>query len=301
MIDLHLHSTYSDGKLKPVEVAKKLVAARVKIASLTDHDTIDGTLKFNKALKKFGIIPINGVEITAYQDKIGLHILGLGIDIKNKLLLKIFARQAKERKRSFIKTIKLFEKARFIINQNKLSRLKKLKILSKPHIFDLIFSSSKNRELLESKFGFSSHFVPNRLPQSIFIDMFMSLPGQIAFVEKGGISCREAIKAIHKAGGLVVLAHPGIEIEFGKNKGKILKMIKKLIKFGIDGIESFSVALAKRKKISYFHKIAKKYKLIETVGSDDHDGSRIGTVKINQTIKKQLIKIFENKKHLAVL
>lgn len=280
MIDLHLHSTYSDGKLKPAEIVKKLVKKGIKIASLTDHDNIDGVREFNGAAKERGIVSVNGVEITAYYRGIGLHILGLGIDIKNKSLLKIFKRQAEERRNIFLKTVKLFKKAGFFINKRKFNALKQVSLLTKPHIFDLIFSTQKNQEILEKKFNFNKHLTSERAPQSIFIDMFMSLPGQLAYVKKNGRSCSEVIKAIHKAGGLAVLAHPGIEeIEFREKGIDIQKVIKELVRFGLDGLEVFSVALEKRKKIDFFHKIAQKYKLLETVGSDDHDGSRIEKVK----------------------
>lgn len=300
-IDLHLHSTYSDGKLKPAEVVKKLAKKGIKIASLTDHDNIDGTLEFNKAAKKFGISVLNGVEISSYQNGIGLHILGLGIDVKNKLLLKIFARQIKERRISFIKTIKCFKKAGLFVNLKKFNYFKKIKTLSKPLVFDLIWNQLQNHKIFKRKFGFENHSIAGRPPWSSFIDTFMNKHGQLAYVKKSGISCNEAIKAIHKDGGLAVLAHPGIEIEFTEKKANIENIIKKLIGFGLDGLEVFSVALAKRKKINYFHKIAQKYKLLETIGSDDHDGSSIGKVKVSTKKEKDLINFLKRKKHLSVL
>lgn len=300
-IDLHLHSTYSDGKLRPTEVVKKLAKKGIKIASLTDHDNINGTREFNRAAKKYDIIAINGVEITAYKNGIGLHILGLGIDIKNHELQNIFLKQTKERAIIFFKTVKLFKKAGFFINKRKFNTMKRVKLLTKPHVFDLIFGVQKNRELLEKKFKFSKHFIPERAPQSIFIDMFMSLPGQLAYVKKSGISYKEAIKAIRKTGGVAVLAHPGIEIEFMEKKADIQKVIKELVRFGIDGLEVFSVALEKRKKVSFFHRVAQKYKLLETIGSDDHDGSRIGKVKVSRKQEERLIEFLKSKKHLTVL
>lgn len=300
-IDLHLHSTYSDGKLKPAEVVKRLAKGGIKIASLTDHDNVDGTLEFYQAAKEHGVVPVNGVEITAYQNGIGLHILGLGIDVKNKLILKIFARQIKERMTSFIKTIKCFKKAGFFVNPKKFSHFKKIKTLSKPHVFDLIWNEPKNRLILKRKFGFENQQIAGRPPWSGFIDTFMNKLGQLAYVKKSGIGCNEAIKAIHKAGGFAVLAHPGIEIEFTEKKADIQKVIKELLRFGLDGLEVFSVALAKRKKVSFFHKVAQKYKLLETIGSDDHDGSRIGKVKVSAKQEKDLTKFLERKKHLPVL
>lgn len=300
-VDLHLHSTYSDGKLKPAEIVKKLRKKGVRIAALTDHDNIDGVPEFAKEAKKFGVTTLDGVEISSYQNGISLHILGLGIDVKNKLILKIFARQIKERRISFIKTVKCFKKAGFFVNPKKFSHFEKIKTLTRPHVFDLIWNQPENHKIFKRKFGFENQPIAGRPLWSNFIDTFMNKPGQLAYVKKSGISCNEAIKTIHKAGGLAILAHPGIEIEFTEKQADIQKVIKELVRFGIDGLEVFSVALEKRKKVDFFHKIAQKYKLLETIGSDDHDGSIIGKVKVSAKQEKDLIKFLERKKHLSVL
>ncbi len=287
IIDLHLHSNYSDGKFKPTEVAERLAVAGIKMAALTDHDTVAGTAEFNSAAAKLGIIPINGVEITAYHEGLGLHILGLGIDAKSLVLQKIFSKQAKERKRSFLKAVELFEKAGFIIDIKKLAKLKKIKTLTKPHIFDLIYGVAENQVIAKQKY----RLIERERLVGAFIDHFMSLPGQIGYVKKNGLTCQEAIKSIHQAGGKAILAHPGIEIEFKEGQADILEVISNLRAMGLDGLEAFYSTLSGSKRTINFYEVAKKYKLLATMGSDDHDGSRIGTVKI----KKHLVKVLAKK------
>ncbi|TSC74667.1 MAG: PHP domain-containing protein [Parcubacteria group bacterium Gr01-1014_44] len=289
IIDLHLHSNYSDGKFKPAEVAERLAAAGIKMAALTDHDTVAGTAEFNLAAVKLGIIPINGVEITAYHEGLGLHILGLGINAENKNLLRIFAKQAKERKKGFLKAVKLFRQAGFFIDVKKMSKILKLKNITKPHIFDLIYSMPKNRKLAKNKYNLAE----DERPIGVFIDQFMSLPGQIAYVKKDGIGYGEAIKAIHQAGGLAFLAHPGIEIEFRNGQKNIIKVIKDLKNQGLDGLEAFYSTLSGFDRTINFYEIAKKNKLMVSMGSDDHDGFRIGTVKVSPQFEKEIIKIWQ--------
>ncbi|MEX2053187.1 MAG: PHP domain-containing protein, partial [Candidatus Paceibacterota bacterium] len=104
-VDLHLHSNNSDGKFKPSEVVKRLAKSRVDFAVLTDHDSIDGSVEFAKSAARYGIKTTHGVEISASQNGIGLHILGYGIDIKDPRFKKLFKKQMAERKKKFLRAI----------------------------------------------------------------------------------------------------------------------------------------------------------------------------------------------------
>ncbi len=86
-IDLHCHSSASDGDHSPAHVAKRLADIGVTWASLTDHNTVDGQPEFQAALKRYAISCIPGVEIDARCPMGVLHILGYGIDIQNEPLL----------------------------------------------------------------------------------------------------------------------------------------------------------------------------------------------------------------------
>ena len=87
IIDLHIHTNYSDGNLSPKQVIDKALKNGITLISITDHDTIDA---YNDELynyaKSKNITIINGIEISTYVDKIGFHILGYGFDINNKEL-----------------------------------------------------------------------------------------------------------------------------------------------------------------------------------------------------------------------
>src|SRR3989344_2768173 len=110
-VDLHLHSNKSDGKFSPAGVVKKVAKHGIRFAALTDHDTTAGSKEFTKAAKQHGIKTIDGVEISADQDGVGIHILGYGINPNDKRLLNLFKKQASERRKFFEKYIALFKKA----------------------------------------------------------------------------------------------------------------------------------------------------------------------------------------------
>ncbi len=91
LIDLHTHTKYSDGDLSPDELVRLAIEKRVDTLAITDHDTIDGIKQIDKKdpfIKETGIKIINGIELTAKAPKGRMHILGYGIDLKNKELNK---------------------------------------------------------------------------------------------------------------------------------------------------------------------------------------------------------------------
>ncbi len=281
-IDLHLHSNNSDGKLKPSEVVKKLVKNKVGFAVLTDHDSVDGSIGFAKNAAQYGIKTVHGVEISASQDDIGLHILGYGINVKDTRLKNLFRKQLLGRKKKFLKTISLFKKAGLHIDRGKLKEILKLKNVGKPHIFSLIYSDPRNKEIFLKKYKFKE----DRRTQGRFIDLFMTFPGQLAHVKKDSIKCRDAIKLIHQTGGIAVFAHPGVELEL-KSKTVFIKILKELVSYGLDGIEAFSYAHTK-KQMAHYHKIARRFNLISTIGTDDHDGSRIGKLRVPPKLHQEI-------------
>jgi len=84
--DLHNHSYYSDGVLSPTEVVKLAHQAGCDLFSLTDHDTTDGIAEAQLEADSLNLNLVNGVEISALWQNMAIHILGLGIDIKNDIL-----------------------------------------------------------------------------------------------------------------------------------------------------------------------------------------------------------------------
>jgi len=291
IIDIHLHSNHSDGKLSPHEIITKLKNANIKFTSLTDHDTTGGSKEFKKLAEIAGIKSVDGVEISTSQNNIGLHILGYGININSRDLKNLFVKQQEQRKKAFVSYVNLFKKAGFKINQKKFNNFKKLKTIAKPHVFRLIFESSINRKILEEKFGFAK-IKESRKIQGMFIDKFMSYPGQLAYVKKRSITHERAIKLIRKSGGLAVLAHPGVENEVKPDQ--LIKLIKKLISYGLAGIEAYSFAHS-QSEMAYFHKLSKKLNLITTIGTDDHDGTLIGKLGTQKHAQNELIShLFKN-------
>jgi len=240
LINLHNHSTYSDGTLSPCALAKEASRAGIDYFSLTDHDTIGGWAEMGPALKEAGIKYCCGVEISTCQHD-NLHILGYGIDPESPALAA---------------SLEDFRGRRIVRIKKVLGLLKGLGIdisfedlpprgnrtVGRPQVADLI----KERKL-----------VPNR---SQAFKRYLAF-GAAAYVEPGGPTVSEAIRAIKDAGGKAVLAHPGA-------LGKALDL-PAWKEAGLDGIEAFYPAhtgAATRDFIS----LAARLGLFVTAGCDFH-------------------------------
>src|SRR3989338_2831305 len=283
IIDLHFHSIHSDGKLKVPEVVRNLKKCGIKVAALTDHDSTDGVREFRLLASKSGIGAISGVEISTLYENIGLHILGYGIYINHPGLKELFRRQSVERRRSFIETVKHFHRAGFYVDQRKFHYLRQLKTVTKPHIVALICDAQQNRHFLAQKFKFKVD--PNSMGR--FIDRFMSEPGQIGYFMKSKVYGQTAISLIHRAGGIAVWAHPGAEKEIGSQRN-LLRVLGGLKHAGLDGLECFSNAHSPKQR-KLFYNLSRRYKLIATIGSDDHDGKRRGKLHVAKPLQGELI------------
>lgn len=285
MIDLHLHSNYSDGKQPPAEVVANLAKKGISFGVLSDHDSVGGSKEFIREAEKAGIGTIPGVEMSAYELDAGIHILGYGIDIENKRLLNFFKGQQLERKKVFEKYVALFKKAGFKIDKKLYSEYRRAKSVTKAHVFKLIWSIPENQEICIKGYGLKEKkgAPPPFNFQNPFINALMTFPGQIAYARKKRVSAKEIIYLIHKIGGVAVWAHPGLEMEFTSNRNFFPKVFKNLLSYGIDGLEAYSTASSHtRKWIAYLNALAQKNKLIVTMGTDDHDGRRMGTLKVPQ-------------------
>jgi len=284
-IDLHLHSLYSDGKKSPKEVVAILARRHIQLAALSDHDTVAGIEEFQRSARVAGIVPVPGVEISVFYEGIGLHILGLGIDPRDAGLIRLFARQREERRISFGKTMERFRRAGFFIDRVKFEKIKRLPTVAKPHVFELLWGSLQNRKLLADRFDFQDS---GRSTMGKFIQRFTSVPGQIGYVRKNRVTMREAILLIHRAGGLAVWAHPGVEREIPKKQ--LPRVLKHFTRMGLDGIEVFSPAHTKG-EMAWLAKLALSYGFLASAGSDDHNGLRIGKLRLPKFAKNSLAKL----------
>jgi 3',5'-nucleoside bisphosphate phosphatase len=194
LIDLHLHTTASDGRLTPAALVERVHAAGITVMSVTDHDTVAGLGEVRRATLPRGITLVDGIEVTAVHDGRDVHILGYFIDPDHAGFAAFLQEQRLRR----------VERAREI--GARLARL------GAPLNVEALIAraarrpgTSVGRPMLARALVRAGYVAT---PHEAF-DRFLVL-GQPAFVPRTGKSPAAVIEVIHQAGGLASMAHPGV-------------------------------------------------------------------------------------------
>lgn len=242
--DLHTHSTYSDGSLKPGKLIEKAIKKGLDGIALTDHDTIAGIAEAVTAAEKQRFIFLPGIELTTDFGNSEAHILGYNFDHTNpKLLQKLDAilKSRNERARLIIKKL---NEARIPLSWEKVKAETNSRFIGRAHIYRALQSSG---------------LIPITAGREVF-GYYLGRNG-IAYVPHQEINAFEAIELIIEAGGIPVLAHPGRMADEA--------LISNFVKNGLQGIEAYYPTHT-MEQTEHYLKLAAKYKLIVTGGSDFH-------------------------------
>ena len=271
MIDLHLHTTMSDGTDSPDELVIKAKRKGLSVISITDHETVAGLAVAKKAGKKYGVTVIDGVEISAQYKGFEVHILGFNVNHKDKSLLELLVERRKSKKRRAKKMISNLKKCGVDISYSELMQLSD-ETINRSHIADLMVRKGYSKDFDDA---FNNFLVKDK-------------PG---FHKGEYLRLRDVVKAIKNAGGIAVIAHPCIYGDL--SYGDIEDMV---VKYGFDGIEVF-YPLATSLQIKKYKFIAKKYSLVMTGGSDYHGKKKkisLGAVDIPKKYESELLRVFLN-------
>jgi hypothetical protein len=245
VIDLHLHTTASDGRSSPDALVREAHAAGIRVMAVTDHDTIAGLDPAAAAASAAGIEFVAGIEITAVQDRRDLHMLGYFIDPRHPELGPFLARQRDERRRRIHVIAERLDQIGAPIDESSLLAGT-----------DAGTGRSLGRPLVAAALVAAGHAFD-------IADAFTRYlgEGRPAYVERAGAPPAEVIALIGRAGGLSALAHPG---KIGRDA-----IIPDLIAAGLSAIEVFhpdhSPADVRR-----YREIAERAGLLVTGGSDYH-------------------------------
>lgn len=265
-VDLHLHTTYSDGSYTPQELVKKAKKLGYTAIAVTDHDTIAGIEKSLDIGHKHDLEIIPGVEFNTLLTETEVHILGYFIDYQNKELKNLLEKIKRERRERIKKMIDLLKELyNFNITLDEIKEISADNILGRGHIARLL-----------TKKGYVKNW------EEVF-DKYIG-KGQPAYVKRKKITPFKAIDVIKKANGIPVIAHPGLI-----NDDNIVQQI---INYGIAGLEVYYLEHTKE-QIEYYHKLAKENSLLITGGSDCHgpknkDGLRLGKIRLDYSHLEEL-------------
>lgn len=247
MIDLHSHSTASDGSLSPSELVSYAASKGVTVLALTDHDTLDGLAECGTACKNSGITFVPGVELNIDWPTGEFHLLGLSLKAVSPsltALLKDLQESRIERNRKIVETM---NNDGIPVSFEALSKHYDTKSLGRPHIADFLV---KNKIVKTAQQAF---------------DRFLG-KGRPYYVGRQGLDLDEAISAIVDSGGIPVLAHP---MSLYVSWGKIEPVLTDLFARGIKGLEAWHPG-ARVAECMRLEEMGRKLGFFITAGSDFH-------------------------------
>jgi predicted metal-dependent phosphoesterase TrpH len=255
-VDLHLHTRYSDGTYTPDELAAAARRHELRAVALTDHDTMDGCPEMAAACEREELQFVAGSELTAEVDGVELHLLGYYMDANHAGLRQELERFQSVRQNRIREMVQHLNALGVPLRSESVFELANCQSPGRPHVARALVQEEHCRSLDEA------------------FERFLK-KGKPAWVPKFKISATDAIALIHQAGGVAVMAHPGL------NRSD--HMIPLLVEAGLDGLECFH-SKHSTSTTEHYMQLADRHRLAVTGGSDCHGRSKgkplIGTIKV---------------------
>lgn len=250
-VDLHTHSFYSDGTASPADLVQMAIVSKLRGIALTDHDTVEGIKEFLAHGHAHELELIPGLEISVTHRDLSLHVLGYGINHENMDLINWLLPLQQGRADRNEQIIKKLRKMGHDIRLEELEAISPCGQAGRPHIAQLM----KNKGIVQSTSDAFTLYLRK---------------GCSAWTARFSYSADESIDMIHRAGGVAVLAHPGI---LKQHTPALSLVIAELAERGLDGLEAYYPSHSPMLEKT-LRKLARKYQLVLTGGSDYHGNHR---------------------------
>lgn len=246
-IDLHVHSTYSDGTLTPEELVKLAKKQGLSAMALTDHDTIVGVPEAIEAGNKYGIEIIPGIELSSTYYSKEIHIIGLYINYKDVLFNEALENLRIIRNERNLKIIEKFKSFGIDISFDEMKELYGNAVITRAHFADYLLIKG---------------YIKNRVEA---FDRYIGENGP-CYIPREKLTPDQTIKLITQAGGVAILAHPTL---YHLGNAEMNKLLSYLCRAGLKGIEAIYSTHSLGEEIQ-IRKLAKENHLIISGGSDYH-------------------------------
>ena len=283
MIDLHVHTTASDGQYTPTQIIEKAAEKNIKVIAITDHDNVLAYDVANKYIKDNDLSDkiqvLRGIEVNTLYNDYEVHILGYFMDVNNSDFQNLIKTQQQARVKQTKEILALLAKKEGI--RIKFEDIKKLVApggsIGRPHIARAITSAGGTTNVMDA------------YAKYIHLD-------SPVYVQRKTVSPQDAVEIIYDAGGIPVIAHPHDLENMAEG------LIKDLMNYGLRGIEAYhrkhSPAM-----VEYFSSMAENFGLIVTGGSDFHAPNIMnGQIVLGKNFIPEWVydKLIEEKKRLDI-
>lgn len=251
-IDLHVHTTASDGTLTPAELVALAQEKGLKAVAVTDHDTVEGLPEALKAAGSRGFEVVPGVEISVDYRGGEMHILGYCVDPCSEPLLDSLAQLQEYRRERNPKVIRKLRELGMLISLEEVEEAAGGNVIGRPHFAAVLVRK-----------GYAAG------TQEAF-DKYLGA-GQPAYVKKEKLTPEEGIELIVRAGGVPVLAHPKYLKDH--NADRLSALLEKLKAAGLKGIEAYYTTHTPEETELYL-RLAEQHALLITGGTDFHGANK---------------------------
>jgi DNA-binding transcriptional regulator LsrR (DeoR family)/predicted metal-dependent phosphoesterase TrpH len=245
LFDLHMHSTASDGTLSPTEMVNMAAERGLIAMAITDHDTVGGIEEGAAAAQKAGIEFFHGVELNTDASELEIDILGYFINLNDPDFLKLVKYREQERIRRAKGMVEKLIHLGCAIEYDRVREIAR-GVVARPHIAQALIEK-----------GYATN-------QKDAYDRYIGY-GKVAYVERDPLLPQDAIKEIKRAGGLPIIAHPGL---IGDDN-----MVRTLLEAGAEGLEAY-YAYHTPEQVQKYLQFAQEYGVITGCGSDYHGPGR---------------------------
>lgn len=247
MIDLHVHTTASDGQYSPTEIVKKAADHNIKVIAITDHDTVSGLEEASNAGIEFGVNVIPGIELNINGSPGEFHLLGLGLKNISKSMSSILEHVIINRNNRNKEIISKIQEAGFDLSYDELLNRFPNTIIGRPHFAEIL----QEKKIVKTR-------------QQAF-NVYLA-KGRPWYCQRIGTNLDEAIIAINESGGIPVIAHP---MSLYLSWGKLPDMLSKIYEQGVLGLEAFHPG-ARVTECLRLEELGRKLGFFITAGSDFH-------------------------------
>lgn len=247
MIDLHVHSVYSDGTNTPAELIQLAEGRGLTAMALTDHDTVGGIEPLFKAAASSPVEAVSGIELSAECTRGTMHILGYFIDHTCSALREKIEKVQSGREERNREILKKLNKLGYVLMWSDVEKQAGCDVVGRPHFAEALV----DRGHVKSR--------------KAAFDLLLA-KGRPAYAERYRYTASECIDLIRKAGGISVLAHPAT---IYLHDDQLKDLVKGMKDQGLGGLEVF-YAEHKPENIRKFRDWAKEFDLICTGGTDYH-------------------------------
>jgi hypothetical protein len=242
-IDLHTHSTASDGQYAPAEVAARAAAAGCTAWSLTDHDTVAGQRAAAEAAARLGMRFVPGIELSAFLDRREVHVLGHFVDPAHRSLVDFEDLLARHRRERMERIRARLAALGVQVTEDDVVRWSGGKTIGRPHVARAMVAAGAVATVKEA------------------FDRYLG-EGMPAYVGRYRLTTEEAVRLVRGAGGVATIAHPGVS--------KIERAdLVRLRAMGFEGVEALHPDHPPSRVESY-RAVAAELDLVPTAGTDFH-------------------------------